>query len=570
MWKKLISAAALGAGGAAVAAVLKKKDICPICEAKKLLAKAGVHAKASGGCGNGVALTPPMGWSSWNTFQSEIDEKLIKDVADAMKKSGLLDAGYRYINIDDCWESSVRDDRGRLQADFMKFPGGIKALVREINKKGFRLGIYSSNGTMTCANMPASLGYERIDAETFADWGIEYFKYDFCHNKALPCGAPHIEKLVISGGALSEELVLEAVDGELFGTARARADGRDGCVSGLDSGCGALRFSFVNIPKEGEYVVTLLIRKVFKNNKYLELTVNDEDVYPIPVSPTGLCFPSGRLQLKARLREGANSLELKNPVGSRMDSAAAQYRNMGRELKRATKLYAQKRRGAEKPIVYSICEWGANLPWKWGASAGNLWRTTGDIQASWASIVGIYEINVKLWKHAFPGAWNDPDMLEVGNGNLSYEENRSHFTLWCMMAAPLILGNDVRKFILPDGTVDRDNKVLRILTDKDLIAVDQDAKGAQCRRMKTTGLTDVLVKPLSDGETAVCLFNKALRELPMRVSLREVANLVYTDLPPCENYRYTELWSKKPGETDDEIIADVPAHGVKIYRVKAG
>lgn len=571
MLGKFIPAAiTLAAGAAAVgAATLKKKNICPVCEIKKLAAKTTVHIKATGSYNNGVALTPPMGWSSWNTFANKIDENLIKETADALKKSGLLDAGYNYVNLDDCWHSSLRDDNGRLQGDLTAFPSGIKSLVKDLNKKGFKVGIYSSNGTLTCEDLPASLGHERIDAETFADWGIEYFKYDFCHHKYIPSTAPNIDKIII-GGSLSEQgIVLEAENGELYGSAKIINDDKGSYITRLDSGHGSVKFSFVNIPEDGEYVLTVVVRKSLEKEKYIEITVNGKDKYPVFVPPTKAWSSEGRNQVKVKLRAGNNTIELKNPIGSKMDSAATQYINMGKELKRATRLYAEKHKTKEKPIVYSICEWGMNKPWQWGMEAGNLWRTTGDIKAFWASILSIYEVNVKLYKYSAAGAWNDPDMLEVGNGKLTYEENKSHFTLWCMMAAPLILGNDVRTLLNSDGKVDENNKILSIITNKNLIAIDQDKKGVQCRRMKTNAISDVLVKPLENGDTAVCLFNKCPTAMNMMVSLNEVASLSYTDLSVSADYSYCELWSGEQAVTNDKITADVPSHGVKVFRVKA-
>ena len=163
---------------------------------------------------NGTALTPPMGWSSWNTFRNRIDEKLILETAEAMKASGLADAGYQYVNLDDCWQSSMRDENGRLQGDFANFPSGIPALVKSINELGLKLGIYSSNGSLTCEDLPASLGNEAIDADTFAEWGVEYFKYDFCHNVPIPMRAPYIEYICVSNADGSFETTVPADDAD--------------------------------------------------------------------------------------------------------------------------------------------------------------------------------------------------------------------------------------------------------------------------------------------------------------------------------------------------------------------
>ena len=571
MLGKIISAAILAGTAAAAGYIAKKKnpDFCPECDIRKAVAKLGVHIKTTEKYDNGVALTPPMGWSSWNSFRTEITEEKILQIAEAMKKSGLLDAGYKFVNLDDCWHSSIRDKDGKLQGDLATFPRGIKPLVEDLNKMGFKAGIYSSNGTLTCEDLPASLGHERIDAETFAEWGIEYFKYDFCHNKPITSKAPLIDKVIITDKNGGSEQVLEAENGELYGTARIIKDKNESYVANLDSNMGSVRFSFVNIAEDGEYTLTIVVKKAFEAYKYAVVTVNDRDSYPVDIPPTKAWSRTGRCQISVKLNKGDNTIEIKNPIGSKMDSAATQYINMGKELKRATKLYAEKNNVPEKPIVYSICEWGKNKPWKWGAQAGNLWRTTLDIRPMWSSILGIYEINVKLADYSGIGGWNDPDMLEVGNGNLTVEENKAHFTLWCMLSAPLILGNDIREFIDADGNVDYNNKILQIVTNRELIAVDQDKKGVQCRRMKTNAITDILVKPLDKGEVAICFFNKSNSEKDMSVSLKEVANLSYVELSDVGAYQYTDLWSKEIDVTSGAINARVAPHGVRVYRVKS-
>lgn len=571
MLGKIISAAILAGTAAAAGYIAKKKnpDFCPECDIRKAVAKLGVHIKTTEKYDNGVALTPPMGWSSWNSFRTEITEEKILQIADAMKKSGLLDAGYKFVNLDDCWHSSIRDKDGKLQGDLATFPRGIKPLVEDLNKMGFKAGIYSSNGTLTCEDLPASLGHERIDAETFAEWGIEYFKYDFCHNKPITSKAPLIDKVIITDKNGGSEQVLEAENGELYGTARIIKDKNGSYVANLDSNMGSVRFSFVNIAEDGEYTLTIVVKKASDTDKYAVVTVNDRDSYPVDIPPTKAWTRTGRCQISVKLNKGDNTIEIKNPIGSKMDSAATQYINMGKELKRATKLYAEKNNVPEKPIVYSICEWGKNKPWKWGAQAGNLWRTTLDIRPMWSSILGIYEINVKLADYSGIGGWNDPDMLEVGNGNLTVEENKAHFTLWCMLSAPLILGNDIRKFIDADGNVDYNNKILQIVTNRELIAVDQDKKGVQCRRMKTNAITDILVKPLDKGEVAICFFNKSNSEKDMSVSLKEVANLSYVELSDVGAYQYTDLWSKEIDVTSGAINARVAPHGVRVFRVKS-
>ena len=555
--------AALGGG----IVYLKKKDICPKCEMKKLLAKTQIHYTKDELYNNGAALTPPMGWSSWNIFRHNINENVILDIAKAVKESGLADAGYIYINLDDCWQSSMRDENGKMQGDFSTFPHGIKWLVEQINALGLKVGIYSSNGTLTCEDLPASLYNDQTDAETFAEWGIEYFKYDYCHHILIPTDAPYIDSISIVGKDMENELVFKAKDAVLKGEAKVvnEHDGKT-YVKGLCSGLGTIEFNNIEVPEDGEYIFTLIMRKNTCKGQFCVVTVNGTDKYDFLIAEQKAFSREGRRQIKINLKAGINTISITNPVASPMDSAAMQYEKMGRELVKATKKFAEENNCEEKKILYSICEWGWNKPWKWGGKAGNIWRTTPDIQPVWGSILGIYEVNVKLSQYACPGAFNDPDMLEVGNGKLTYEENKSHFTLWSMMAAPLILGNDIRTFIKEDGTVDKNNKVLQILTNKDVIAVNQDKLGIQCKRIKS-GLKDVLVKPLENNEVAVCFFNKTNSNVQMTCNMADIHNVVEVTLPKAESYNCKELWYKTEETITDKITTTVAPHGVKIFKI---
>lgn len=567
MLKGLLKVTAAAAAGYA----LKSKIITPGAAVSRAANAVKVKTEAQTNYDNGVALTPPMGWSSWNLFRNKINEELILQTAKAMVDSGLAAAGYTYINLDDCWQSSARDENGRMMGDMTNFPRGIKALVDDINALGLKVGIYSSNGTHTCEDLPASLGHEAVDARTFADWGIEYFKYDFCHNHPITTAAPNIEKITLGEIGGNDFICYHACEAELSGHARiaTNAPFRDGdYITGLSGGNGAATFT-VKVEESKDYVLTVGLRKFGPFYKYCRVIVNDSDSYELEVAPSMGLTPDGRQQLIIALNAGENTIRFHNPITSRMDGAAAQYINMGKELKKATKAVAEETGKPEKPICYSICEWGFNRPWKWGREAGNLWRTTMDIKPFWASVVGIYEINVKLAKYAGPGGWNDPDMLEVGNGDLTEEENRSHFSLWCMMAAPLILGNDLRSFVKADGTPDLDDPTLKILTNRDLLAIDQDPLGIQCRRHKTTIKVDTLVKPLSGGDLAICLFNKFGEAEEEFVSIRELLETEYCGLPEAQLYEVTELWSGEQYDTPDDVSAMIPPHGVKVYRVKA-
>lgn len=566
-----VAASATVASAAVVGKKIKEKTYCPVCTVKKLASKVRLSQCTETGYNNGVALTPPMGWSSWNLFRHKINETLIKEIADAMVESGLADCGYRYVNIDDCWQASTRDADGRLQCDKVNFPNGIKALSEYVNSKGVKLGIYSSNGTYTCEDYPASLRHERIDAETFAEWGIEYFKYDFCHNEPISSLCPRIIAVSVADNETGEVLARYESDAmTLKGMARIVPD--ESCdtkkyVDGLDSGAGSIVVNF-NAEKAGRYLIHLDIRKDSrKGGKFVMVRVNGREECHIYCPSRKNWTPEGKLMETVCLDEGANVIELINPVGSRADSAAIQYKLMGRELKRATKKYAEENGTEEKPIIYSICEWGFNRPWKWGAEAGNLWRTTGDIGASWASFLAIYERNIPLAKYAGPGAWNDPDMLEVGNGNLTIDENLAHFSLWCIMCAPLILGNDIRKFIKEDGTVDTENKIYQILTNRTMIGINQDPLGVQCRREKF-GVCDVLVKPLEGSRIAVCVFNKGNKEATTRIDFKELSNLGYVNLPEKEYYKAYDVWDERHYDDVACVFATTKGHGVKVYIVE--
>ncbi len=570
--KKVIALAGGAALGYVASKKLLKQDFCPKCAVNKVISATKVQPLEKELYNNGVALTPPMGWSSWNTFRHTIDESLIKEIADAMKKTGLLAAGYQYVNLDDCWQSSLRTAEGKLQGDLTRFPNGIKPLVEDLNREGFKVGLYTSNGTLTCEDLPASLYHEKEDADTLAEWGVEYFKYDFCHNEVIPSVAPSIDKICIGTKEGKDFITLEAEHGTLVGGAKVFKDEKfkSGFVVGaLCANNGALIFDTVEAPETDEYVLTIVFKKGGLQKKFLVCTVNGTDEYDCYFPSSKGFTPDGRLQLRIKLNKGFNTIKLNNPVGSRMDSAARQYTNMGQELKRATREYAEKNGVAEKPICYSICEWGMNQPWKWGAKAGNLWRTTMDIKPNYPSLLYCYEFNVRLYKNAVPGGWNDPDMLEVGVGSLTMEENKSHFTLWCMMAAPLILGNDVRKFLKDDGSVDTENKVLEILTNKELIAIDQDKLGKQAKRIFTDGVSDILVKPLENNELALCFFNKGNTQREMSISLKKLHNDVYVTLPIVEEYEATNLWTNESFSLTGTLSASVAPHGVAVYRIKA-
>ena len=357
---------------------------------------------------NGLARTPPMGWNSWNKFGCNVSEQLIKEIADAMVASGMRKAGYRYINIDDCWQVS-RDSAGNIVADPLRFPGGIKALADYVHSKGLKLGIYTDAGTMTCEKRPGSLDHEVQDAKTYATWGVDYVKIDWCHTQ------------------------------------------------GLDP------------------------RKQY-----------------------------------AKFRDALSQ--------------------------------------CGRPIVFSICNWGEKRPWEWGPANGNLWRTTGDIQDKWTSVLKILDNpNQQHPESAGPGAWNDPDMLEVGNGKMTDTEYRSHFSLWAMMAAPLIAGNDLRT--MSQATKD-------ILMNPEVIAVDQDPAGKQGTRVHAEGGMEVWAKPLKQqGAAAVALFNRNDATADITCKWSDVGL-------PAGKAKVRDLWTRSDrGVFADSFKANVPPHGVVMLKI---
>ena len=355
-----------------------------------------------------LALTPPMGWNSWNHYHCNINESIVRQTADAMVKNGLKAAGYRYVIIDDCWQIS-RDSSGNIQADPKKFPSGIKALADYVHSKGLKFGLYSDAGTKTCQGRPGSKNYEYRDARQYAEWGVDYVKYDWCYT-----------------------------------------DGQD--------------------PKYS----------------YQQMR--------IALNLTG------------------------------------------------------------RPIVFSVCDWGIDQPWLWGAEIGaNLWRTTGDIAPSWESFVNILDWQVGLEKYAGPGHWNDPDMLEVGNSGLSLNESRAHFSLWCILAAPLIAGNDLIH-IKPEITA--------ILTNREVIAVDQDSLGKQGTRIKDYGSKEVWAKELRDGGRAVVLFNRDSVPAKIRVSWSDL------NFTPSMKANVRDLWKHEDlGEYSGSFSAEVAPHDVVMVRI---
>ena len=354
---------------------------------------------------NGLGRTPPMGWNSWNHFGCKIDQNTIKETADAFVTSGLIRFGYQYVNVDDCWAKS-RDSKNIIQPDPDTFPN-FKSMVDYVHSKGLKFGLYSDAGTKTCAGRPGSLGFEQNDAHTYAQWEVDYLKYDNCNAKTSP-----------------------------------------------------------------------------------------KDRYPV-------------------MRDALNK--------------------------------------TGRPIFYSMCEWGQYDPATWAGPVGNSWRTTGDIRDTWDSMISRADENNKWANYSGPGAWNDPDMLEVGNGGMTNTEYETHFSLWCLMKAPLLIGCDMRKM---------DSNTLRILTNHELIAINQDKLGVQGNKTKVDGTNEVWSGPLANGSYAVLLLNRGTSASNITASWSDFG------LDPNQEADVRDLWSLKDhGSLKGTVTAMVPSHGVAVFKV---
>lgn len=563
--------------------VLLKNGVCPLCWFKKFSGKKRLTIELPAENYPCACEAPPMGWSSWNTFHNKIDEKLIYDTAQAMKSSSLVKAGYTYINIDDCWHSSSRDVQGRLQPDMTAFPHGISRLREQIESEGMSLGVYSSNGTHTCEDLPASLGNERKDAETFIGWGAKYLKYDFCNNKRITGLAPKIEG--ISLNLLSDtdtESEIDINDGTFTGRARVvnynrkistDMAGFTGIIPktanskikrpakyiGFLSYAGGKASYKATVEQSGKYILTLTLKKDNKREKYLRADINS-DTYELFIPGLNPWTAQARHQIVVELKKGENTLTFYNPVVTAADSAYLQYKRMSDELLRAA------REKGEQPPVFSICEWGVNSPWIWGAKAGTLWRTTRDILPYWPVIMARYEKNIKLYKYSSKGHFNDPDMLEVGNGHLSAAENTTHFALWCMMSAPLILGNDIRKFADTSKLNDKDSEILKLITNKKLISIDADSLCKSAKRLKN-GSVQILARPLSGGRYALMFFNKGRIKRNINFSIKELCRDKYINTPEKSAYEIEDILNENTFSADT-IRAELGKHQCAVYIIK--
>jgi len=349
-----------------------------------------------------------MGWNSWNHFACNISEKTIRETAEKIVSSGLRDLGYKYVNLDDCWQVAREPVSNKIIADPATFPSGMKNLSDYIHSLGLKFGLYSDAGFKTCAGRPGSLGFEDIDAKTYAEWEVDYLKYDNCNH-----------------------------------------DGSSG-----------------------------------KTHRY----------------PT--------------MRDALNK--------------------------------------TGRPIFFSICEWGSEKPWEWGKETGNSWRTTGDISDSWDSFIGILDQQVGLEKYSEIGAWNDPDMLEVGNGGMSINEYQAHFALWCVLKSPLLLGMDVNK-ITPE--------IMNIIGNEALIAINQDESGNPGYRASKDGNKEVWTTKLTGNNWAAVMLNRGNETAVIRTTFKDIGFTA-----PGGNV-HDLIRNKNLGYFEQFYEIAVPAHSVEVIKL---
>ncbi|MBW4039842.1 MAG: glycoside hydrolase family 27 protein [Acidobacteria bacterium] len=368
-----------------------------------------------------LAATPPMGWNSWNWFAGKVTDKDIRQAADLIASSGMRDAGYTYVNIDDTWEGQ-RDANGVLHTND-KFPD-MKALADYVHSKGLKLGIYSSPGVKTCAGYAGSFGHEQQDADLYASWGIDYVKYDLCSFR-----------------------------------------------------------DYMNAQAPGDTLKQYQIMQAAYEKMHLAI-----------------------------LKTG-------------------------------------------RPMVYSLCQYGWDQVWQWGPNVGaNSWRTTGDINPSFARISTIGREQAGLAKYAAPGHWNDPDMLEVGNGKLTPDENRTHMGMWAMLAAPLLAGNNLGE-LTPEVT--------SILTNREVLAINQDPLGKQASRIFAEGQVEIWARPLANGDVALAVFNfgdseNFLRGISLHLAQAGAAN----------GWKARDVWAAKNlGPIQDDYKFTLQKHASLLLRL---
>lgn len=555
----------------------------------------GTDASAAGALG----ATPPMGWNSWNSFGRGISEDLIRREADAMVGSGMRDAGYEYLTIDGGWRAPERDADGNLVASPERFPSGMKAIADYVHSKGLKIGLHQPMGMTDCGRespgTQSAPGGERQDAELFASWGIDYVKYDRCTFEPPPATtppAPDLDRITVrQGDRVIGSYEAEDPANELSGRAvvspcapmQGTPAGRGACsgerVAGIGIDRGSVRIERVTAPEDGDYELDLqfvlpnygqargYIRDTYGGMR-AQVRANDDPAVAVGVPFDSADITAGYPSVSDAVNNGWDttftrsvtvSLGAGDNTISVSDDASVEEALRQGAVRMADALHDTGRR-----ILYSIS--GQSRPWLWARGVGQLWRTNGDIGNSWNSVLQAIDRQAPLYGAAGPGGFNDLDMLMVGvttvlkdgypdpgvTREMSPDEQRSHFSMWSILASPLIAGNDMTTMSEATRT---------ILTNPEVIAIDQDALGAEGVRVRDDGDHEVWAKPLADGARAVVLLNRGAE--PASIA----TNAAGVGLPYAAAYLVRDVWAHRQRATTGDITATVPAHGVTMLRV---
>ncbi len=545
---------------------------------------------------------PAMGWNSWNAFGSGNTEALTKTMADKLVELGLDKLGYKFVVLDDGCYKSERIE-GKLANDEVKFPSGFLKLSDYVHSLGLKFGMYNDIGTNLCAGAEVgTCGHEKTDAQSYVDWKVDFLKIDNCYylwdnatfsnpENARYVYTPKIKSIRLTGKDF--DTTLSAVkDGKLTGLGGTIEENyvlNLGTFDGTNTGTtpvgprsSELWFE-IEAPENGKYqlVVNYATSKENGIGEWLQVALKNDKgntyVYDdfLPETKDKNNFNDSN-PIELELLKGKNTIRIMNH--RRQENTLCSYAAMVEGLNLAC---------PEHDITLSLCEWGKTMPQNWGYKLGDSWRILNDITfrvgsdgnpgfGAWAdpgtpSVTSQYNKAVVMDEFAgLEKGWNDPDMLMIGMNGLTDTMNKTHFAMWCMMNSPLMLGIDLRR-------LDKENFLYKIISNSDLISLNQDKLGIQAKRIWTStkcnepdkeyiqdnNRTDILVKPLSDGNIALSVFN--LRENqasePVKITMemiKSVKNLKLSDnFINSNSFIAKDLWSNEEFELKNgEVLID--------------
>ncbi len=527
--------------------------------------------------------TPPMGWSSRKVFAGDISCEKLQEIAKAMSDKGLIESGYNMINIDDGWQSVQRTHEDAITADKSKFPNGITDFICNCNKLGASVGLYAACGDSSKLGLIGSQFHEVDDAITIAKSGVSRLNYNFSNHRYASVIAPVISGINVQlssekcGKRSQDEHaknIIESIDnncvksewldlskGEVIGLAKVKENkAEDGkyLVVGLSKSNGSFSIKY-NAEICGEYDIYIVVKANHGREKMIVVAADDIEYKIInePVHEKGISTYC--LSAKLHLVKGENTLTFTNPVRTKKDSVKLYYNRMATALKKVANDISIENNASKPPIIYAICDNGKSKPHQWAKGVCNSWETTRSITNKWERIKRVYVKNSALYAYASVDGWNDPDILEVGNGKLTSVQNKAHFSLWCMMNAPLILGTDVRYI---------SDSLLEIVTNKQMIAINQDRLGKQAKVVRK-GAIDMIAKPLSGGDIAVCIFNKTSVKGFYNFSLASLIKDAYVQLPNSSSYTAREVWSNRDQTVTKSLCGSIDKDDVHVFILSA-